>query len=87
VGQIVRRDGDRHAITGDDLDVEASEAPTDAGEERMTLVTLHAEVTAREGLYYFALNLNEIVSCHSKPFCLVPPKNKGATARFLYQRD
>lgn len=34
----------------------------------MALVTLNAKVTAGQCFYDFALNLNEIVSCHLVPF-------------------
>jgi hypothetical protein len=36
------------------------------------LVALHAEVPTREGLDHSALNLNQIVSCHSEPFSRIP---------------
>jgi len=68
VRQVIGRDGDRHPVTWYHLDVEASQASTDTGEERVALVALDSEMTARERLDYASLNLNEIVSCHSKPF-------------------
>ncbi len=68
VREIVRRNGDRHAITGNDLDVKTTQPPADASEERVALIALHAEVTTRERFHHFSLNLDEIVSCHSMPF-------------------
>src|SRR5262249_15449935 len=72
VCEVVRRDGDRHAITGNHFDEEPTEPPTNSGEKRVALIALHAEVPAGERLHDFALNLNEIVSCHSRPFRRIP---------------
>ena len=65
MGQVVRRDRNRYAITGHDLDVEAAKTAADAGEEGVTLVALDAEMSAGERFHHFALNLDQIVSCHS----------------------
>ena len=66
--QVVGRDRDGDPIARDYLDVKAAKPAADAGEERVPLVALDAEVTARKGLHHATLDLNEIVSCHSIPF-------------------
>lgn len=92
VGEIVRRYGDRYAIAGNDFDMEASESSADARKKRVPLVALYAEVPASESLYHFSLNLNEIVACHSTPFCRVSTMRRrcvkrSETARLVYQRN
>lgn len=48
--------------------MKSAKPAADASEERVPLIALDAEVTARESLHYATLNLDEIVSCHSIPF-------------------
>ena len=72
VGEIVRRDCDGHAIAGNHFDVEPPEASTDASEEGVSLITLDTKVSAGQRFDHLALNLNEIVSCHSIPFRRLP---------------
>src|SRR5207248_6406748 len=62
VRRIVRRDGDRHAIAGNDADVVAAHAPADLGEELHPVVALHAVVPAGERLGDCALDLDQIVA-------------------------
>jgi NAD+ synthase (glutamine-hydrolysing) len=62
VGRIVGRDGDRHAITGNDADVVAAHAAADLGEELHAVVALHAVVSAGERLGDGPLDLDEIVA-------------------------
>lgn len=69
--QVVRRDGDRDAITGNDLDVKPAEPTADASEKRMPLIPLHSKMPAGEGLDHSPLNLNQIISCHRTPFRVV----------------
>lgn len=47
----------------------------------MSLVTLHAKMSAREGFDHTSLNLNEIVSCHSEPFRHFPDRLALETQR------
>ncbi len=69
VGQIIRRHGDGDAVTGNDFDVEPTKPPAYASEKCVALVALHAEVPTGQCLDHLALDLDEIVSCHSIPFC------------------
>ena len=69
MGQVVWGDGNRDAITGNDLDVKTTKPPTDAGEKRVPLVALHAEMSARKRLDHSTLDLDQIISCHNAPFC------------------
>src|SRR5439155_23927816 len=50
VRRIVRRDGERHAIAGNDADVVAAHTPAELGEELHPVVALHAVVPAGERL-------------------------------------
>ena len=52
--------------------MESPKPAADAGEKRMSLVTLHPKMSAREGFDHAPLNLDEIVSCHSEPFRQFP---------------
>src|SRR6266576_6832033 len=67
VRRIVRRDGDRHAIAGNDADVVTAHAPADLGEELHPVVALHAVVPAGERLGDRALDLDEIVASQPSP--------------------
>lgn len=65
VRQVVGGNRDRDAISGNHFDVKATQPATDTGEERVALVALDAKVSTRERFNHFALNLDQIVSCHS----------------------
>lgn len=45
----------------------ATQAATDACEKRMALVAFDSEVAAGKCLDHFALNLDQIISCHGTP--------------------
>jgi hypothetical protein len=72
VGEVVWRDSDRYPIARYDFDVKPSQATTNASEKGVPLVALNAKMATGQGFNHLTLNLNEIVSCHSKPFCRVP---------------
>ena len=94
VREIVRRDSDRHTVTGYDLDVKPAKPAADPGEEGMPLISLNSKMPAGEGLHHSPLDLNQIVSCHEAPFrvtrahqpptpCIEPAPRRDTTAPFL----